>query len=168
MKAVYIATGYIDSVNEEKGSARVTLHEADGRKTREMHILTTATSNNEKEYFIYDKETPVVCLLLPGTDKGFILGSWYTNNNKVPDGASKDKKIWKYPGGIVELDKINGELNIEILKKIKITSPEISIISNITIEGNLTVNNIETIENLKVGGNTSTTGITTTENGRKL
>lgn len=168
MKTVYIATGYIDSVNEEKGSARVTLHEADGRKTREMHILTTATSENEKEYFIYDKETPVVCLLLPGTDKGFILGSWYTDNNKVPDGADKNKKIWKYPGGTIELDKITGELNIEMIKMIKITSPKITIASNVVIEGDLTSNNIETTKNLKVGGNTDTLGTTTTESGRKL
>ncbi|MGL4866233.1 hypothetical protein [Cetobacterium sp.] len=168
MKIAYIATGYINSVNEKKGSARVTLHEADGRKTREMHILTTATSEKEKEYFIYDKETPVVCLLLPGTDKGFILGSWYTDNNKVPEGADKDKKIWKYPGGKIELDKITGELKIEMIKTIKITSPKIIIASDVFIEGDISATNIETIENLKVGGNTDTLGTTTTESGRKL
>src|SRR3712207_8575979 len=45
------------------------------------------------------RSSPVVCLFIGEDDRGFILGTFYTEVNQTPETASREKIILHYPGG---------------------------------------------------------------------
>lgn len=137
---VSLEFGIINTLDTKRNTARVLLPELDNKITSPLHILIPASAT-DKEFYTYREGTLVACLIIRelkrGNIKGVILGTWFSEKHISPEGASVEKKIWEYPGGRIELDKDNGELKIDLVKKIKITTPLIEIDANIKLKGNI-------------------------------
>lgn len=166
MELAKIVIGIIHTINDKEGTAQCILPEYDGRKTSYLQFLFPLTKN-DKEYKIPEIDTPVVCLFIGEDDRGFILGTFYTEVNQTPQTASREKIILHYPGGgSITLNKKTGILDMEIIKEINITSPKINLKGDLNVSGETTL-----AKNLNVKGSTFTGIDTFTEvntAGRKL
>lgn len=172
-----IEFGEITTINPIKSTAKVKLPELDGKTTGDLLVLVPL-SNGDKDFKVFVPGTMVVCLFMENTlERGFILGTFFSDKFKTPEGATKDKRIMEYPGGArIEIDKSTGLLNLDIIKTLNINVPTINVNSteinfnseDINLNGKVTANSIEVKEDLDVGGNTTTQGTTKTEGGRVL
>ena len=88
----------------------------------------------------------------------------------MPGGAVKEKIILKYPGGAeIEIDKKTGVMKLDVIKELIISTPKVTINSDVEIKGKLGVEKETSIKgNLGVGGDTTTQGKTITEGVRIL
>lgn len=172
-----IEFGEITTIDATKSTAKVKLPELDDKTTGDLLVLVPL-SNEDKDFKVFLPGTMVVCLFIENSlERGFIIGTFFSEKFKTPSGATKDKRIMEYPGGAkIEIDKSTGSLNLDIVKTLNINVPSINVNSteitfnseNIKLNGNVTANTITVKEDLNVGGNTTTTGTTTTEGGRVL
>ncbi|MGL5902844.1 MAG: phage baseplate assembly protein V [Cetobacterium sp.] len=172
-----IEFGEITTINPIKSTAKVKLPELDGKTTGDLLVLVPL-SNGDKDFKVFVPGTMVVCLFMENTlERGFILGTFFSDKFKTPEGATKDKRIMEYPGGArIEIDKSAGLLNLDIIKTLNINVPTINVNSteinfnseDINLNGKVTANSLEVKEDLDVGGNTTTQGTTKTEGGRVL
>lgn len=172
-----IEFGEITTINPIKSTAKVKLPELDGKTTGDLLVLVPL-SNGDKDFKVFVPGTMVVCLFMENTlERGFILGTFFSDKFKTPEGATKDKRIMEYPGGArIEIDKSTGILNLDIIKTLNINVPTINVNSteinfnseDINLNGKVTANSLKVKEDLDVGGNTTTQGTTKTEGGRVL
>ncbi|MEG1365267.1 MAG: phage baseplate assembly protein V [Cetobacterium sp.] len=172
-----IEFGEIVTINPIKSTAKVRLPELDGKTTGDLFVLVPL-ANEDKDFKVFLPGTMVVCLFMENTlERGFILGTFFSDKYKTPDGAAADKRIMEYPGGArIEIDKTTGILNLDIVKTLNVNVPTVNVNSdevnfnskNIKLNGDVTANTITVKEDLSVGGNTATKGTTTTEGGRVL
>src|SRR3712207_7128087 len=88
MELAKIVIGIIHTINDKEGTAQCILPEYDGRKTSYLQFLFPLTKN-DKEYKIPEIDSPVVCLFIGEDDRGFILGTFYTEVNQTPETASR-------------------------------------------------------------------------------
>lgn len=129
-----------------------------------MTVLTPL-SNKDKIYNPYEIGSPVVCLFIGDSlERGFIIGTFFSQKNSIPDGANKNKRIMEYPGGVkIEIDKELGKMDVLGINNINIKAKEINLEGeNVKITGEVE------IENLIVKKNTKTMGTTITEGVRVL
>ncbi|MGL5413384.1 phage baseplate assembly protein V [Cetobacterium sp.] len=172
-----IEFGEITTINAVKSTAKVKLPELDGKTTGDLLVLVPL-ANGDKDFKVFLPGTMVVCLFMENTlERGFILGTFFSEKFKTPDGATKDKRILEYPGGAkIEIDKSTGVLNLDIVKTLNVNVPIVNVNSDeinfnskdIKLKGKVTANSIEVKENLDVGGDTTTQGTTKTDGGRVL
>lgn len=143
-----IRVGNVDSINAQNGTVRVRFPDRDDKVSKELKVIYHKT-HQDKFYFIPEVNEIVLCVFLPGTqEEGFVLGSFYNQEDVVPVNDS-NKKAWYFSdGGIIEYDKGTGSLLINAVSKVEITAPEIEITAgNITLNGNVKIS-----ENLEVSG----------------
>ncbi|WP_304158890.1 phage baseplate assembly protein V [Fusobacterium ulcerans] len=165
-----IELGIIKIINEKDYTARVRIPELDNKMTGDLQVLVPLT-NGDQEYKMPAVETQVVCLFIGDRiDRGYIIGSYYSKKYQVPGGAVKEKIILKYPGGAeIEIDKKSGVMKLDVIKELIISTPKVTINSDVEIKGKLDVEKETTIkDNLGVGGDTTTQGKTITEGVRIL
>ncbi len=83
-----IKSGRVTSINDDKGTVRVEYLES-GLVSDELPVLFKKT-RYDKEYDLPDVGENVVCLFLPiGLEKGYVLGSFYSDRDVTP---VKDRK----------------------------------------------------------------------------
>lgn len=109
------------------------------KESGKLQILYSNTFNN-KEYFQFDKNEVVLCLLIPQTEftEGVILGAVYNEKDKVPSFAtsSKIKGIQFEDGTKIYYDKKQSILNIECVNEITLNCKKL----NITTETEININ----------------------------
>ena len=143
-----IRVGNVDSINAGNGTVRVRFPDRDDKVSKELKVIYNKT-HQDKSYFIPEINEIVLCVFLPGTqEEGFVLGSFYNQEDIVPV-SDPNKKGWYFSdGGIIEYDKAKGTLFINAIGKVEITAPEVEITAGkITLNGNVKVS-----ENLEVSG----------------
>lgn len=129
-----------------------------------MTVLTPLSSK-DKIYNPYEIGSSVICLFIGDSlERGFIIGTFFSQKNSIPSGANKNKRIMEYPGGVkIEIDKELGKMDVLGINNINIKAKEINLEGkNIKISGKVE------IENLVVKKNTKTMGTTITEGVRVL
>lgn len=165
-----IELGIIKIINEKNYTARVRIPELDNKITGELQVLAPLT-NGDQEYKMPAVETQVVCLFIGDRiDRGYIIGSYYSKKYQVPGEAVKEKIILKYSGGAeIEIDKKSGVMKLDIIKELIISTPKVTINSDVKINGKLNIDKETSIKSdLKVNGNTITQGKTITDGVRIL
>ncbi|AKL95021.1 phage baseplate assembly protein V [Clostridium aceticum] len=124
-----IRVGTVHSVDEVKGTVKVSFQDKDKIVSNDLPIL-------DREYDLPKVGQQALCLFLPnGIQEGFCLRSFYSNVNPPP---VQDKNLYHKAfgdGTCIEYDKINKELTIKAAGDLKIISS-----GDILIEadGNLT------------------------------
>lgn len=106
--------GQVSSINDEDGTAVVTRSDRDDKVTAPLEVLTRG-SKNTKDYWVPAIDDQVLCIMLPnkngsGYNEGFILGSFFSEVDRVPAGASSNHRILNTPGDLTI--NVGGTLNI--------------------------------------------------------
>lgn len=120
------------------GTAKV-FFPALNKESGKLQILYSNTFK-DKEYFQFDKNEVVLCLLIPQTEftEGVILGAVYNEKDKVPPFAtsSKIKGIQFEDGTKIYYDKKQSILNIECVNEVILNCKKL----NITTESEVNIN----------------------------
>lgn len=128
------ALGIIHSINTQNYTARVKLLEYENKITEELMILSPLTYKN-KEVHIPKINTPVFCVFTgEGTEHGFILGAFFSNNNKS-DSVDGEYKI-DFNNSILTI-KEDG--NIKINANLTVIDSEVEITQNVLLKKKLLV-----------------------------
>jgi len=116
------ALGKVVAIDEEKGLVRVKLEEHDNLTTYWLPVLYTKTQF-DKEYWLPDIDEMVLCVFTPPAfERGFVLGSFYTNEDAPPE-ANRNKWIKKFKDGtVIEYDRKSSKLFIHSVGDIEIVS----------------------------------------------
>lgn len=76
-----VRPGRVDSVDEKNSRVKVKFEEQDGFTSWDLQVLVPIGG----DYALPAADTPVLCLLLDGRlGVGFVLGSFYTDNDSPP------------------------------------------------------------------------------------
>ena len=119
-----IRLGYVTRIYEHEGKVRVECQDADVVETFKLPVLCHKT-RMDKDYWMPDLHEHVLCIFLPvGQEKGFVLGSFYSEKDLVPV-ASQDKHHIRYLDGTwLEYDRGSGELQVHCRGKIVLAAVE--------------------------------------------
>jgi len=123
--------GRVINVYPNKGTVRVEIDDIDNVKSYELPIIFQKTGN-DKFYCMPDIHEHVLVKFLPnGLEQGFVIGSFYSSEDKPPV-TDPDKYHVKFSdGSFMEYDRKSHELEINIKGKITINATdEISIHSD--------------------------------------
>ena len=108
------ALGKVVAIDEERGLVRVKLEEHDSLTTYWLPVLYTKTQF-DKEYWLPDIDEMVLCVFTPPAfERGFVLGSFYTQEDTPPE-ATREKWIKKFKDGtVIEYDREAHKLFVDI------------------------------------------------------
>lgn len=125
-----IRVGLVDSINPDKGTARVMFPDGDNSISYNLLVLFP-NAQDDKYYTMPDVGEQVVCVFLPiGMELGFVLGSFYSVPDAVPV-SSPDKYHVRFKDGtVVEYDRGAHRLLVDVKGTIDILAT-----GNITING---------------------------------
>lgn len=109
-----IKIGEVSSVNASQGTARVVFDDEDGVVSYDLPVLQTNTFRN-KDYSMPDVGEDVLCLFLPsGPEEGFILGSFYAGEIKLPEADANKRTIVFADGTRISYDRSSHTLSARI------------------------------------------------------
>lgn len=132
---------------------RVTFEDRDNMVSSPLAVLQKFTGDN-KDIHVPSINEKVCCVFLPtGQEDGFVIGSFYDENNQPP--ADNNKTVYKDGSSISVKD---GVLDIVMLAAVNITTPLLTINGNTTIDGNLS-----TTGTSQTDGDISTSGTVTAD-----
>lgn len=114
--------GIVTKLDPDKSKARVEFKELDEIVSNWLSVLVKK-SLNDKDYWMPDINEHVVCLLDEYGEEGVILGSVYSDKDTPPI-SSKDKwhKTFK-DGTVIEYDREENKLLIDVKGTIEIKNP---------------------------------------------
>lgn len=130
--------GTVTSLQEDKALARVVFEDRDNMESANLPVLVRNSLKN-KDYWMPDIGEQVLCLFLPiGMEAGFIVGSYYVNDNTPPVTAGSKRAVEFEDGTTVEYDReahrltvdvpeSGGELVINTQAKVTVNSPAIDL-----------------------------------------
>lgn len=164
-----IRVGTVDVINDDGCTARVVFEDRDDMQSYDLRIIQRNTKKN-KDYWMPDIDEEVLCLFLPiGIEQGFILGSYYTDDNARP-ASTGDKRVTVFEDGTrIEYDRSSstliadlGSSKIEATKAhillqvggkgIEITEAGLSIIGAVTQTGGDITSDGISVQHHKHGG----------------
>jgi phage baseplate assembly protein V len=119
-----VRLGYVTQVYEDEGKVRVEFQDADVIESFKLPVLCHKT-RCDKDYWMPDTGEHVLCIFLPvGQEKGFVLGSFYSEKDLVPV-ASRDKYHVRFLDGTwIEYDRGAGEMQVHCRGKIVLAAAE--------------------------------------------
>ncbi len=122
--------GDVSSIDPDAGTARVKLPDSGGVVSYDLHVLSPK-AHHDKFYTMPDVGEQVLCIFLPnGLEKGFILGSIFSQivNPPVND---PDKTHFEFKDGTtMEYDRKAHSLTVDVKGTIEVKAS-----GNITING---------------------------------
>lgn len=131
-----IRFGTVSIVNNKRGTVKVTFEDLEIQS--EELIVFQGRTTGTKEYKMPVVGEKGLCLIVDNGDSGYYLGSGFSVVNPVPEGADEGKDIKLYKDGTrIEYDEKTSRLYVNCKKSIEIVCPEISIIGDIKIDGNI-------------------------------
>lgn len=141
--------GKISSINYEKGTARVLYTDRDNAVTTELPLLSFEYRTPSIDDFV------LVCHLPNGAAAGIILGPFWNDNLRPPEGfeglyrKDLDKSAGK---AMIRYDANTGQLKI-VMPDTFLECPKVLVEGNVTIKGNLEVTgNITAAGDVVAGG----------------
>lgn len=120
-----IHIGVVTAVNYQDGTVRVKISDLDDFVTGPLIVFQGRTKDT-KDYYMPDIDEMGLVILLPhGGSHGFYLGSGYSKNVPLPEGAGKGKRIVVFDDGTrIEYDKEGHKLTVECVGSTKVTAAE--------------------------------------------
>ncbi|WP_221868982.1 phage baseplate assembly protein V [Brevibacillus brevis] len=110
-----IRVGIVSSVDYRKGTAKVAFEDRDNLVSYDLDVLVKNSFRN-KDYWLPDPEEQVLCLFLPiGNAQGFILGSLYSLEDKLPIKNENKRHIRFGDGTFIDYDRETHTLTIDFL-----------------------------------------------------
>ena len=121
-----VRSGKVSSVNSEKCTCRVVFDDLDNLVSAELFVLQPSCMNN-RFYNLPDVGDSVLCLMAPNDEHGtgFVLGSFYHQNNPPPAQVQDTSMIQFGDGTEIKYDRARHELSINCVGNIKINGKEI-------------------------------------------
>ena len=121
-----VRVGKVSSVNQTTATARVVFDDRDNLVSAELPVLQSSCLAN-KFYGLPDVGDSVVCLMMPNdpNGSGFVLGSFYHQNNPPPAQVQDTSMIKFGDGSFISFDRGKGDLLIKTKGNIKINGKEI-------------------------------------------
>ena len=117
-----IRIGRVSSIDESKGTARVLFADREDFVSYDMPIVVPFTLS-DKMYFMPSIDERVLCVLLPNDQtQGFILGSYYSNDREPPVQDKNKFHINFEDGTIIEYDKEEHKLKINVQGDIEMSA----------------------------------------------
>ena len=97
--------GEVSSLEPQTGMVRVVRSDKENKVSGELFVIQRGSSRS-KDYWMPAEGELVRCLQLPnfsgkGTGDGFILGTFYSQADTPPAGASADTRVLSHPGDMV-------------------------------------------------------------------
>ena len=125
-----IRYGKVSSVIAAKHMVRVTFPDKSGLVSHALPVLVPCSSQ-DKAYSLPDVGEDVLCLFLPnGTQRGFVVGSFYNVNN-APPVASVDKQNITFKDGTkIEYDRAKHEYVMHVNGKATINASTGDVVVN--------------------------------------
>jgi len=118
----FVRVGVVTQVYPEKGTVRVKFADLDDVVSYELPVLVRKTYK-DKDYWMPDIGEHVVCVFLPtGAEQGFVVGAFYSKEDKVPAKSVDIKRIELGNGAYMEWDRKAGTLRIFAPGEISIVS----------------------------------------------
>lgn len=112
-----IRVGKVSSTNPAQMSVRVTFPDEAGLVSDDLQVLCQG-SKSDKDYWMPDVGEQVLCVFLPsGRNRGYVLGTFFSEVDKPPPGAGQTKRIMNF----------NGDLEINCTGNIKMTAARIDL-----------------------------------------
>ena len=168
--------GKVIDVDEKTAKARVELEDLDKVITYWLPVVVQKTQD-DKLYWLPDVgELVLVGFLNYGIEQGFIIGSFYNEQDNPPVADKNKIHIQFKDGTVIEYDRKNSKLLLDIKKDMTVNiNNQLTLKSKMKIEefqqANLKMNNwqiegdITLNGNLLVMGNITSTGTTTAQSG---
>ena len=121
-----VRVGKVSVVIPERCACRVVFDDRDNMVSAELPVLQSSCLNN-KWFSLPDVEDSVVCLMTPNDPNGggFVLGSFYHQNNPPPAKVQDTSMIKFGDGSFISFDRENGDLIIKTKGNVKINGKEI-------------------------------------------
>lgn len=106
--------GTVTSIKPDLCRARVVFPDRDNMESADLQIIVRNTLK-DKDYWMPDIGEQVLCFFLPiGLEQGFIIGSYYINDNPPP-AVSENKQTVEFEDGTkVEYDREAHKLQIDV------------------------------------------------------
>lgn len=125
-----VRIGTVTSIKPDSQTARVVFEDRDNTESYDLFVMVKNSKENKDDH-MPDIDEEVLCVFLPiGIETGFIIGSYYSDQN-APPASTGDKRITKYKDGTtVSYDRTAHALDIRI--------PESGSV-NITVNGPATI-----------------------------
>ena len=121
-----VRVGKVSAVIPERCTCRVVFNDRDNLVSAELPVLQSSCLNN-KFYNLPDVNDSVVCLMMPNDPNGggFVLGSFYHQNNPPPAKVQDTSMIKFGDGSFISFDRGKGDLLIKTKGNVKINGKEI-------------------------------------------
>jgi phage baseplate assembly protein V len=118
-----VRVGKISATNPAACTARVTFGDRSDTVSYDLPIIVRGSLQNQ-DYWMPVPGEQVVCLFLPSGNRGFILGSIYSEVDKPPVTDSNKRLLSFSDGTVLEYDAVTHTLTIDAAEKITITAPK--------------------------------------------
>lgn len=109
-----VRVGTVTATDDEKVTARVEFKDRSGIVSHELKILVKNSLKN-KDYWMPDINEQVLCLFLPiGIEKGWVLGSFYSNVTTANADDKKYRKVFFEDGSSAQYDRESHTLTVDV------------------------------------------------------
>lgn len=150
-----IDIGIVSAIYPERASAKVRFEDVD-MISRELPIMVNGAEHN-KQYWMPKVGEMVICLFLENSTKGFIAGSWYSDDDEKP-ANDENKQVIQFQNGtkIVADTKANtievsGNKPLNITLNLPVVINDTSLkITNLSVD-TMSVNSLS-VNSLSVAG----------------
>lgn len=109
-----VRVGTVTATDDAKVTARVEFKDRSGIVSHELKILVKNSLQN-KDYWMPDIDEQVLCLFLPiGIEKGWVLGSFYSNVTTANASDKKIRKAYFEDGSSAQYDRESHTLTVDV------------------------------------------------------
>ncbi len=139
-----VRVGRVSSTDPEQATVRVVFADRQNLVSYDLPVIVRQSLRN-KDYWMPHVGEQVVCLFLPnGNAQGFILGSFYSTNDRPPVNTGEKRCVQFEDGTHLEYDSSNHTLTI-------IAQGPIHVVGQVTVAGDVIADGIS-LKNHAHGG----------------
>lgn len=154
-----IRVGIVSSVDADTCTAKVAFTDQANTVSYDLPIIVRG-SLSTKDYWLPDPNEQVLCLFLPtGISDGFILGAFYSEEDKPPVKDQNKRNITFADGTKIDYDQTNHKLTIDAKGTVEILAAD-----SITITGDVIVNGTVTASGMSASGDIQASSIAVSGN----
>lgn len=144
-----VRVGNVVSTSPDRArSVRVQFPDMDNMVSHDLRMLFRRTGQDQDAGGLPDLGDQVICLFLPnGDEEGYVLGSFYSDQDVPPAGDQGDAILWVTNGMRIRVNRDERSVSVtgartltaEASESASVTAPIVELVGNVTIKGDLTV-----------------------------
>lgn len=144
---MHIRHGVVSSINASNCTVRVSFLDRENVVSAELPVLTHGSFKN-KHFWMPNPDESVVCVF---TDSklidGFVIGSFYTEEDTPPVADPNKYHISFSDGTVFEYDTSTKKLLVDAKGQIELKASTIKIVGDVVVDGTVTSNQFITKSN---------------------